>query len=54
MKFIFLFVFLSLFSGCSKVSNITSATGTDTEQTGDPVYDSQSEVRVLVPWSLVL
>ena len=43
-----------MFSGCSKISNIAPDTGTETTQTGDPVYDSQSEMRVLLPWDWLI
>ena len=52
MKF-FLFVgILCMFAGCGKITDLSSATGAETEQTGDPVYDSQTEMKLLVPWDI--
>jgi len=54
MKFILCFAFLLLFSGCNKVAELSPTSATQTEQTGDPVYDSETEVKVLVPWNIFL
>ena len=51
VKFIFCFCCICLFSGCSKVADLTSNTIPDTEQTGDPVYDNQNEMKLLLPWT---
>ncbi len=40
---------LFLLAGCGKISDIAQ-NGPETETTGDPVYDSQSEFKLLVPW----
>ena len=55
MKIIICFLCsLFLCSGCSKIADLASSKAHETEQTGDPVRDEQSEVKVLVPWTLVL
>ncbi len=54
MKIVMLLSCLFLFSGCGKIANWTSAKQPDTEQTHDPVYDSQTEMKVLVPWDLFI
>ena len=54
MKIVMLLSCLFLFSGCGKIAGWTSAKQSDTEQTHDPVYDSQTEMRVLVPWDLFI
>lgn len=52
MKVIALLGVLFFVSGCNTISNIKStATSPETEQTGDPVYDSQNEVQLLLPWT---
>ncbi|MBQ9540706.1 MAG: hypothetical protein IJU89_04770 [Alphaproteobacteria bacterium] len=51
VKFIFCFCCICLFSGCSKVADLTSNTIPGTEQTGDPVYDNQTEMKLLLPWT---
>ena len=55
MKTILCLGFLFLVSGCSTISGIaSSAKNAETEQTGDPVYDSQNEVQLLLPWTWFL
>ena len=38
-----------LLSGCGKISDIKT-NAPEPEATGDPIYDSQSEFKLLVPW----
>ena len=47
--FIVIFSCLLLLAGCGKISDI-KANAPEPEATGDPIYDSQSEFRLLVPW----
>lgn len=54
MRILACLCFLFLCAGCSKITGLTSSTATETEQTGDPVYDTQNEMKVLVPWTWVL
>ena len=49
-----LFCCLLAVSGCSKVANIANTQSTETESTGDPIYDKGTEVKVLVPWTWVI
>ncbi|MBP5794574.1 MAG: hypothetical protein J6W41_00975 [Alphaproteobacteria bacterium] len=51
MKFILCFCLLCLCSGCSWVADLTSNTVPEVGTTGDPVYDDQSEMRLLLPWN---
>ena len=52
MKFIICLFFLFLFSGCTKITELTSSKTADTEQVGDPVHDEKTEMKILVPWDL--
>ena len=45
---LYMFILLSCFTGCSKISSLASVTDTEAEYTGDPVYDSQTEMRLLI------
>jgi len=55
MKIFLCFGFLFFLAGCNTVSSwTTSAKNGDTEQTGDPVYDSQNEVQLLLPWTWII
>lgn len=51
MKFIFCCCVVCFLSGCGKVADLTSNTIPGTEQTGDPVYDNQTEMKLLLPWT---
>lgn len=47
-----IFAFLTCFfvlTGCGKVSNIAT-NAREPDITGDPIYDSQTEFKLLVPW----
>ena len=47
-----IFAFLACFfvlTGCGKISNIATNVP-EPEATGDPIYDSQTEFKLLVPW----
>ena len=54
MKVILCFICLLLCSGCHKVADLTKSQTTQTEQTGDPVYDNETEVKVMLPWNLFI
>jgi hypothetical protein len=54
MKFIILSGFLLIFAGCTKVADWATPVAPETEQTGDPVYDNQNEVQLLLPWTWIL
>lgn len=51
MKFIFCCCVVCFLSGCGKVADITSNTVPDVDTTGDPVYDNQTEMKLLLPWT---
>lgn len=54
MKVVFLTVILLSVSGCAKVADWASPVKPETEQTGDPVYDKQNEVQLLLPWTWIM
>ncbi len=54
MKFIIFAGIFSVLAGCSKINNIATNQKINTTQSSDSVHDEQTEMRVLVPWSLVL
>lgn len=54
MKFILCFSCLFLFSGCAKVADFTSSKMPEIETTGDPIYDTQTETQILLPWTWFL
>ena len=54
MKIVILSVFLLVFAGCAKVADWASPVKPETEQTGDPVYDKQNEVQLLLPWTWIM
>lgn len=54
MKFIIFAGIFSVLAGCSKINNIATNQKINTTQSNDSVHDEQTEMRVLVPWSLVL
>lgn len=49
MKSVLCIFCVLLMAGCGAISDI-KANAPEPEATGDPIYDSQSEVRLLVPW----
>ena len=54
MKFGVFLIFLCLLAGCSKINELSPANTGQTEQTRDPVYDAETEVKVVVPWNVLL
>lgn len=54
MKNILLLCVLFFSAGCAKISNWTSTATPEAEQTGDPAYDNKNEVKVVVPWNLIV
>lgn len=53
MRVFIIFGCLLFLNGCGKISDI-KANVPEPEATGDPVYDSQSEVKLLVPWDWMI
>ena len=54
MKFVLFAGILCVLTGCARVNSLTAPKTTESEQTADPLYDEQTEMKVLVPWSLVI
>lgn len=53
MKVILLSLFMLMFSGCNKVSEWVS-TPAEPDATGGVPYDTQNEVKLIVPWDWVV
>lgn len=53
MKIILLSLFMLMFSGCNKVSEWVS-TPAEPDATGGVPYDTQNEVKLIVPWDWVV